>query len=56
VFISELKRLNETKCFVDRATHWQIVDGNLPKNAARIDDEQATEGDAFVLFQDAVVG
>jgi len=36
------------------ATHWQIVDGDLAQVLLVIDDEQAAEGDAGLLIENAI--
>jgi hypothetical protein len=49
VHVSELERLEQAQGLVHTPPHWQVVDGLLPEDALRADDEEAAEGDAGVL-------
>ena len=45
MFIGKLKCLNETQCFVHRASYWKIVDCNLSQVSFIVDNEQSSERD-----------
>lgn len=44
VHVGELKGLNKTQGLVDGASHWEVVDGDLPQDALVIDDEEPSGG------------
>ncbi len=54
MLVGELEGLDQTKGLLDASTNGEIVDGDLPENSLRIDDEQAAEGDAGFLEEHAV--
>ena len=43
VLVSELKGLDQTQGLLNRASHWEVIDGDLSQNALVIDDEQTPE-------------
>lgn len=43
MLVSELEGLDEADGLVDRATHRQVVDGDLAKNAVWADNEGASQ-------------
>lgn len=53
--IGVLEGLNQTQCLINAAANWQIVYGDLTQFLIAIDDEQATEWNARLLIQHAVV-
>jgi hypothetical protein len=55
VLVGELEGIDETEGLVDAAADGQVVDGDLPQDAVRVDEEQAAQGNALLLDQDAVV-
>lgn len=55
VLVGELERLDQTEGLVDVAADGQVVDGDLAQGALGVDDEEAAQGDAFLLNEDAVV-
>lgn len=55
MLVGELECLNQSESLVDVSSDWQIVDGDLSEGLFAINDEQATEGQTFVLFQYTVV-
>lgn len=42
MFVSELKGLDQTQGLLDRASHWEVIDGDLSQNALGVDDEQTS--------------
>lgn len=55
VLVGELEGLDETQGLVDVAADGQVVDGDLAQGPLGVDDEEAAQGDALLLDQDAVV-
>ena len=55
VLVCELERIDETQGLVDTAANRQVVDGDLPQDTIRINEEQAAQGNALLLDQHAVV-
>lgn len=55
MLVGELEGLDQTQGLVDVAADGQVVDGDLAQGALGVDDEEATQGDALVLDQHAVV-
>lgn len=55
VLVGELEGLDETEGLGDVAADGQVVDGDLAQGALGVDDEEAAQGDALLLDQDAVV-
>lgn len=55
VLVGELEGLDQTQGLVDVAAHGQVVDGDLAQGALGVDDEEAAQGDTFLLNQAAVV-
>lgn len=43
MFVSKLKGLHQAKGFINRATHWQVIDGYLPQDAFVINDEKTSK-------------
>lgn len=39
MLVSELKRLNQTQSLFNRASNWQVVDGDLSQDALIVNDE-----------------
>lgn len=42
-FISVLEGLDKAQRLIHRATHRQVIDGDLPQDALAVDDKQAPE-------------
>lgn len=42
VLVSELKGLDQTQGLLNRASHWEVIDGDLPQDALGVDDEQTS--------------
>lgn len=42
MLVSELKGLDQTQGLLNRASHWEVIDGDLSQNAFGVDDEQAS--------------
>lgn len=55
MFVSKLERLHQTQSFINATTHWQIVDGNLPKVLCAINDEQPSERYTGFFVQHPVI-
>eukprot|EP00695_Tsukubamonas_globosa_P003627 TRINITY_DN742_c0_g1_i10.p1 TRINITY_DN742_c0_g1~~TRINITY_DN742_c0_g1_i10.p1 ORF type:complete len:141 (+),score=52.72 TRINITY_DN742_c0_g1_i10:69-491(+) len=55
VDISVLEGLEEAEGLIDGTANGEIVDGDLAESALAVNDEKTTEGDAFLLDEDAVV-
>ena len=55
VLLDELERLDEADRLVDRATDGEVVDRDLAEGALGVDEEEAAEGNARILEEDAVV-
>lgn len=55
VLVGELEGLDETEGLGDVAADGQVVDGDLAQGALGVDNEEAAQGDALLLDQDAVV-
>lgn len=53
--IGELEGLYQSKCLVDRSANGQIVDGDLAQILLAVDNEEATEWNARLLVEHAVV-
>merc|ERR1719494_1185667 len=49
MFVSELRCLHQTKCFINRATNWKVVDCALAKNSLFIDNEQTSQSNSCVF-------
>lgn len=43
MLVSELKGLDQAQGLLDRASNWEVVDGDLPQDALVVDDEQTPE-------------
>lgn len=43
MFVSVLEGLHQSEGLVNRATHWQVIHGDLPENTFIIDDEETSE-------------
>lgn len=54
VLLGELESLDETDGLLDIAADGQVVDGDLSEDALGVDDEQAAQGNALFLDEDAV--
>ena len=50
-----LESLDESECFVDRASDGEVVHGDLAEDAPVVDDEETSQSVAVVLQVDAVV-
>lgn len=55
IFVGVLEGLHQSQRLVYRAAHRQIIDGDLPQDAFIVNHKQTSVGDAFILFQDAVI-
>ena len=51
----ELEGLDQPERLVDRTSDREIIDGDLTKDTAGVDQEKSTEGDASILEQNTVV-
>ena len=51
----KLERLHETQRLADRASHGQIIHGELPQHALGVDQVTRAERDALFLNQTSVV-
>jgi len=56
VLLDELEGLDEAQDLVDGSPNGQVIDGVLAQDAIGIDDEGASQGDAFLVQQHIVVG
>lgn len=54
VLVGELEGVDETDGLLDVAADGEIVDGDLAEDALRVDNEETTERNAFLLDEDAV--
>lgn len=43
IFVSELEGLDQAQCFVYRAAHGQVIDGDLPQDALVVDHKQTSD-------------
>ena len=55
VLVGELEGVDEAEGLVNGAADGEVVDCDLAHDAVGVDDEEATEGDAFFFDEDAVV-
>lgn len=55
MLVGELEGLDQAERLLDVAADGQVVDGDLAEGALGVDDEEAAQGDALLLDQDAVV-
>ena len=51
VFVSKLESLDETESLFNWPTDRKVVDGDLSQVLLIVNDEQATEGDSFILLE-----
>lgn len=42
VFVCELKGLDKTQGLLNRASHWEVIYGNLSQDTLGVDDEQTS--------------
>lgn len=49
MFVSELKGLDQTKGLLNRASNWEVVDGDLSQDAVVVNNEQAPEMELWHL-------
>ncbi len=54
MLVGELKTFNQTKGLIYIPADGQVVDGHLPQDSIGVDDEQSTEGNAFILLKNSV--
>ena len=50
-----VQRIDEAQGFVYATAQWQVIDQHVPKNACLVDQEQATQGNAFVGEKNTVI-
>lgn len=55
IFVSELEGLDQAQCFVYRAAHGQVIDGDLPQDTLVVDHKQ-TSGRQIPKFQQQLSG
>lgn len=55
VLVGELEGIDQAEGLVDAAADGEVVDGDLADDAVGVDDEEAAEGNAFLLDEDTVV-
>lgn len=49
MFVGELKGLDQTKGLLNRASNWEVVDGDLSQDAVGVNNEQAPEMELWHL-------
>lgn len=49
MFVGELKGLDQTKGLLNRASNWEVVDGDLSQDAVGVNNEQAPETELWHL-------
>lgn len=49
MFVGELKGLDQTKGLLNRASNWEVVDGDLSQDAVGVNNEQAPETELWRL-------
>lgn len=49
MFVGELKGLDQTKGLLNRASNWEVVDGDLSQDAVVVNNEQAPEMELWHL-------
>ena len=52
--VSELECLDKPQGLIHIAAHREVIDGDLPQSAIRVDDEEAAEGDTVILLEDPI--
>ena len=54
VLVSKLECLDQPQCLINTPTDGEVIDGDLSQRTLGVNDEQAAEGDAFILLEDPV--
>lgn len=49
MFVGELKGLDQTEGLLNRASNWEVVDGDLSQDAVGVNNEQAPEMELWHL-------
>ena len=55
ILVRKLKRINKPKRLIHRPSHREVIDSDLPDNPMGINQEQASQRDAFLLNQHTIV-
>ena len=55
VLICVLESLDQPQSLIHRASHGQVIDGDLAKDTLAIDDKEAPVGDPLIFLQHAVI-
>lgn len=55
MLIGELKGLHQAQGFINGATDWQIIDGNLPQYALVVNNEKTPVCNTLIFFKYTVV-
>lgn len=56
MFVGELKGLDQTKGLLNRASNWEVVDGDLSQDAVGVNNEQAPEMELWPLKMSTNIG
>jgi len=55
VLVNVLEGLHESERFINITANWKIINGYLPDNLVRIDDEKTSKSDSLVLKKNTVI-
>lgn len=50
IFVSVLEGLNQSKSFIHWATHWQVINSDLPQNAFVVNHKQTSDKEKDIIY------